>query len=165
LLPGAAADLQGLARGLRSVRLPGRFERLADRPALWIDVGHNPLAARAVAAALDERLARGDVRRCRCVLGMLADKDAAGAAAELRGRVSAWYCAGTMGSRGLGAGQLAERIRGAVGGVPIREFPGVADALEAALADSRPEDGVLVFGSFLTAAEAGRHWRAGQQAG
>ena len=159
LLPTAVTDLQGLRRGLRSVRLPGRFERVAERPALWIDVGHNPLAARVVAAALDELLSDGRIRRCRCVLAMLADKDAAGAVAELRGRVTAWYCAGTLGSRGLGAAQLVERIRGAAGGVPIRAFPGVAEALDAALADSQPEDGVLVFGSFLTAAEAGRHYQ------
>lgn len=159
LLPEAATDLRGLRRGLRSVRLPGRFERVAERPALWIDVGHNPLAARVVAAALGELLSGGRIRRCRCVLGMLADKDAAGAAAELRGRVSAWYCAGTPGSRGLAAAQLAERIRGVAGDAPIRVFEGVTDALDAALAESQPEDGVLVFGSFLTAAEAGRYFR------
>jgi dihydrofolate synthase/folylpolyglutamate synthase len=96
---------------------------------------------------------------------MLADKDAAGAVAELHGRVSAWYCAGTLGSRGLGSAQLVERIRDAAGGVPIRAFPGVAEALDAALADSQPEDGVLVFGSFLTAAAAGRHYQKRAQKG
>ena len=163
LLPAAVTDLEGLRRGLRSVRLPGRFERVAERPALWIDVGHNPLAARVVAAALDELLSGGRIRRCRCVLAMLADKDAAGAVAELRGRVSAWYCAGTPGSRGLGAAPLAERIRGAAGDAPIRVFEAVSEALDAALADSQPEDGVLVFGSFLTAADAGRYWRTRSQ--
>ncbi|MGK2924115.1 MAG: bifunctional tetrahydrofolate synthase/dihydrofolate synthase [Lysobacterales bacterium] len=165
LLPTAATDLQGLRRGLRSVRLPGRFEQVAERPALWIDVGHNPLAARVVAAALDELLSDGRIGRCRCVLAMLADKDAAGAVTELRGRVSAWYCAGTPGSRGLGAAQLVDRIRDAAAGAPIRAFPGVAEALDAALADSQPEDGVLVFGSFLTAAAAGRHHQQGAKKG
>lgn len=161
LLPGAAADPRGLARGLRTVRLPGRFERLAERPALWLDVGHNPLAARAVAAALDEVQAAGRIRRCRCVLAMLADKDAGGAAMELRDRVCAWYCAPTSGSRGLAAGEVADRIGDAVGGAAIRQFVNVATALEAAMADSDPDDGVLVFGSFLTAAEAGRHYQKG----
>ena len=165
LLPTAVNDLRGLRRGLRSVRLPGRFERIAERPALWIDVGHNPLAARVVAAALDELLGGGGIRRCRCVLAMLADKDAAGAVAELRGRVSSWYCAGTPGSRGLGGASLADRIRGAAGDAQIRVFEGVAEALDAALADSQPEDGVLVFGSFLTAAAAGRYLKKGPKKG
>jgi dihydrofolate synthase/folylpolyglutamate synthase len=89
---------------------------------------------------------------------MLADKDAAGAVRALRDTVSAWYCASTPGSRGQGAAQLAARIRDVVGSSPLREFSRVADALDAALADSSPDEGVLVFGSFLTAAEAGRHW-------
>lgn len=159
LLPEAAADPAGLARGLRTVTLPGRFERLAERPALWIDVGHNPLGAQAMAAALGELLAVRRIRQCRCVLAMLADKDAAGAVSELRDAISAWYCAGTPGSRGQSAEQLAARIRDAAGASPVRQFPSVAAALDAALADSALDDGVLVFGSFLTAAEAGRHWR------
>jgi folylpolyglutamate synthase/dihydropteroate synthase len=39
----------------------------------------------------------------------------------------------------------------------IREFRTVGQALDAAISDSGPDDGVLVFGSFLTAAEALRH--------
>jgi len=159
LLPNVARDAEGLARGLRSVELPGRFERLAERPTLWLDVGHNPLGAQAVAAALGELLAEGRIRQCLCVLAMLGDKDAAGVVTELRDAVSAWYCAGTSGSRGQGAEQLAARIRDAAGASPVRCFSSVSAALDAAMAEATPEDGVLVFGSFLTAAEAGRHWR------
>jgi dihydrofolate synthase/folylpolyglutamate synthase len=161
LLPEAANAAAGIARGLRAVTLPGRLERLAERPALWLDVGHNPLAARAVAAALGEWLAAGRIRQCRCVLAMLADKDAAGVVSELRDLVAAWYCAGTLGSRGQDAGQLAARIRDAAGASPVRCFARVAAALDAAIAEAAPDEGVLVFGSFLTAAEAGRHWRGG----
>jgi dihydrofolate synthase/folylpolyglutamate synthase len=164
LLPTAADDPAVLARGVRSVVLPGRFERLAERPALWIDVGHNPLGAQAVAVALRELLAARRIRQCRCVLAMLADKDAAGAVRALRDAISAWYCAPTAGDRGQGAGQLVARIGDAAGASPLRTFAGVGEALDAALADSAPEDGVLVFGSFLTAAAAGRHWRAGRNA-
>lgn len=159
LLPGARDDLAGLTRGLRSARLPGRFEQLADRPALWIDVGHNPLAAHAVALALREQMASGQIARCRCVLAMLVDKDAAGVAAALNKVVSGWYCAPTHGSRGQRADQLAERIGAAVGAATIRLFGSVAEAMDTAVADSAADEGVLVFGSFVTAAEAGRHWQ------
>ena len=74
LLPDAAADLPAVRRGLRSVSLAGRFERVSGQPPVWIDVGHNPMAAQAVGRALAEA---EPGRRIRCVLGMLSDKDAA----------------------------------------------------------------------------------------
>ena len=158
-IPAAAGETAGLARGLRSVRLAGRLERVAAHPALWIDVGHNPLAARAVAAALGQIKAAEKITAFRCVIGMLADKDAAGAAAELQPVIDRWYCAGLPGSRGQAAGELAARIASAVGGAPLASFADVPTALDAALADSPGDQGVLVFGSFLSAAAAGNHVR------
>jgi len=155
-LPEAAGKTSALARGIRSVRLPGRLERVSARPAVWLDVGHNPMAADAVADALLPIREAGNIRNCRCVLAMLADKDAAGAADELRPLVTHWYCAGLPGSRGQSGAQLAARMQEAVGAAPIRVFDSVQQALRAALADSGPDDGVLVFGSFLTVAAAGR---------
>ena len=158
--PEAARRPEALAEGLRTAWLPGRFERLAEHPAVWIDVGHNPLGAAAIRQAVAEQLSGGRIARCRCVLAMLVDKDAAGVAEALSEVVAAWYCAPTAGSRGQRAEQLAERIAGPVGATPVRLFGSVADALDAAVDDSDPDDGVLVFGSFVTAAEAGLHWRS-----
>ena len=160
LIPRAVDDADALARGLRTVRLPGRLQRIAERPALWLDVGHNPLGARAVATALRAIRAAEGIEACRCVIGMLADKDAAAAVAELKPVVSHWYCAGLPGSRGQAGEQLAARIAAAVGAAPLQIFDRVESALKAALAEAAPEDGVLVFGSFLTAAEAGNYCRA-----
>jgi dihydrofolate synthase/folylpolyglutamate synthase len=156
LLPGAAGDLPALRRGLNSVRLAGRFERVAVHPTIWIDVGHNPLGARAVADVLAEVQCGC---RVRCVLGMLADKDAEGAVAELGRHIAGWYCGGLGGYRGQTGETLAGRIAAAAAPAPVRACESVAVALDTALADSAPEDGVLVFGSFVTAAEAVAHLR------
>jgi dihydrofolate synthase/folylpolyglutamate synthase len=161
LLP-AAADSDSLTRGLRRVSLPGRLQRVSRQPALWIDVGHNPMAAGAVAAAIGETMADEDIRQCRCVLGMLADKDAASVANELGQLVCAWYCAGLEGERGQTGQRLADRLATAGGTRDIRAFKNVGMALDAALADSGSVDAVLVFGSFLTASQALHHWH-GQQ--
>jgi len=155
MIPEAADDRAALARGLRAVRLPGRLERIAERPALWFDVGHNPLGARAVATALSRIMAAEGIESCRCVIGMLADKDAAAAVAELQPVISHWYCASLPGSRGQAAEQLAAKIAAAAGNSPLQVFDSVKSALKAALLDAGPKDGVLVFGSFLTVAEAG----------
>jgi dihydrofolate synthase/folylpolyglutamate synthase len=154
LLPEAAAELPAVCRGLRSVRLAGRFERVSGQPAVWIDVGHNPMAAQAVARALADA---EPGRRLRCVLGMLADKDAEGVASQLGPCVAAWYCASLGGSRGQSGEALAARIGGAAAPAPVQACPSVPAALDAALADTAADEGVLVFGSFATAAEAGRH--------
>ncbi|HWQ88015.1 folylpolyglutamate synthase/dihydrofolate synthase family protein [Brevundimonas sp.] len=81
-LPEAA-----IAEGLRAVRWPARLQRLAAGPfgetaraadaELWLDGGHNPHAARALAEALAERQAKAP-RPLALIVGMLANKDAGG---------------------------------------------------------------------------------------
>lgn len=167
LLPEAAQRLDDLCRGLRSVALPGRFQRVMDKPVMWIDVGHNAMGARAIADTLLRRIAAGECRQVRCVLAMLADKDAGAVAAEMDRAVTAWYTASLAGDRGQSAQQLAARIEpvlsgtvdcageaGARGQSAVQVCNSVSEAIESALGDSSEHDGVLVFGSFFTASAA-----------
>jgi dihydrofolate synthase/folylpolyglutamate synthase len=158
LVPEAVEQREVLDASVRSVRVTGRLERVSARPAVWIDVGHNPLAARAVAGAMRRILPRESLDALRCVLGMLSDKDAAGVARELSEVVGSWYCAGVPGPRGRSGQALAERIAPSLAAPDMRCFDTVESALDAALADCPPQEGVLVFGSFRTAAAAGRRW-------
>jgi len=157
LIPGAAAAPDLLVHGLRSVSLSGRFERIFQQPAVWVDVGHNPMAARALAVTVGEAMKAEGIARCRCVLAMLIDKDAPAVADELRPAVSTWYCAGLEGDRGQTGVALAGRVDQVDGELEIHVFKHVSQALDAAISDSGPDDGVLVFGSFLTATEALQH--------
>jgi dihydrofolate synthase/folylpolyglutamate synthase len=154
LIPEAALDPGAMVHGLRHVTLAGRFQRISQRPAVWVDVGHNPMAARAMAATVETAMKAEGMQRCRCVLAMLADKDAAAVAEELRTVVSGWYCAGLEGDRGQSGPALARRIEDKAGTPDIQVFQSVARALDKAVSDSGPDDCVLVFGSFLTASEA-----------
>jgi dihydrofolate synthase/folylpolyglutamate synthase len=152
LLPDAIDQAGALRRGLDSVRVRGRFEQVAAAPAIWIDVGHNPLGAEVVARTLAERMPADGAGQVRCVFGMLADKDAAAVVRAMRAVVNGWYCAGLGSSRGQSGARLAAQVREAVDpATVVRTFGTVAEALEAAREDSGPADGVLVFGSFLTA--------------
>ena len=155
LLPEAINQQAELAAGISSVELRGRFDRVRREPDVWIDVGHNPLGARVIAEALGMR-GGGSGRVIRCVLAMLADKDAESVVAELDNVVSAWYCAGLEGDRGQTGRRLAERVGTVIGADSVRTFVRVREALHQALEDSNPADGVLVFGSFHTADEADR---------
>jgi dihydrofolate synthase/folylpolyglutamate synthase len=155
LLPDAAARVAELAAGLSAVNLKGRFDKVMERPDVWIDVGHNPLGAQVISRALHERGAAAG-REIRCVLAMLEDKDAESVALELSDVVKHFYCAGLEGDRGQTGLRLAGRVGAVIEPGRISVFERVKDALQAALDDSAPDDGVLVFGSFHTADEADR---------
>lgn len=51
---GFAIPDEAIAAGFAGVRWPGRLERICDHPEVILDGAHNPMAARALAAYLDE---------------------------------------------------------------------------------------------------------------
>ncbi|RZJ92432.1 MAG: bifunctional folylpolyglutamate synthase/dihydrofolate synthase, partial [Brevundimonas sp.] len=76
-----------IVEGLKTVRWPARMQRLTAGPygeaakaadaELWLDGGHNPHAARALALALAARQAKAP-RPTALIVGMLGNKDAGG---------------------------------------------------------------------------------------
>jgi len=91
-LPALGVDAAAIARGLRSVEWPARLQRLSRGPlaarlgtrALWLDGGHNPHCAAAVADFIRER-ATANVR---LVVAMKANKDLRGFLQPFAGLVS-----------------------------------------------------------------------------
>ncbi|MBC7983757.1 MAG: bifunctional folylpolyglutamate synthase/dihydrofolate synthase, partial [Candidatus Obscuribacterales bacterium] len=143
-----------IERGLRSVRLAGRFQiarRDADRGVDWIlDVAHNPAAAQTLAANLAAREHRG---RTIAVCGILADKDIGGVIAALRESIDIWIVAGVDGPRALSAQGLADAVRQA--GVEVTHTASdVRYACEFARGTARSGDRIVVFGSFHTVGPA-----------
>lgn len=149
---------QAIRQGLASVELPGRFQVLAGRPAVVLDVGHNPHAAAHLAANLDNM---GFFPYTFAVFGMLADKDIDATIAHLRSRVDHWLCVDLPGPRGTSAADLAARLTKA-GIVPgeggdaertISCFASPREGLAAARERAGENDRIVVFGSFLTVAD------------
>jgi dihydrofolate synthase/folylpolyglutamate synthase len=112
-------------------------------------VAHNPEAARALAAILREQPVDG---RTLAVVGMLADKDAAGVFAALRGEIDAWWTCTPDSPRAQDAAALATLLRAHAGSAPIRVQPDVNAALAEAQSAAHEGDRILVFGSFYTVA-------------
>ncbi len=162
VLPHASARVDQLAHGLARVSLPGRLQQVSERPRVFVDVGHNSLAAEAVLEALSEFRERDANFSCHCVVGMLADKDVAAVAQILHPLVSSWYCAGLAGERGQSGEHLAAGIKSGVAVAVVRSFTDVDRALDAALnalgKDRSLSACILVFGSFLTAGLALERW-------
>ncbi len=141
---------EAIARGVAAARLPGRLQHLLRGGVdVHVDVGHNPQAARELAAWLRAHPSSG---RTHALYAPLADKDAAGVVAALAGEIDDWWLAGTpgAGARGIDAAALAERLRVSAA-THARRHTDPATALAAILAAASRGDRVLVFGSFHAA--------------
>ena len=138
-----------IRQGLVAARVPGRFQRIASAPEVILDVAHNPEAARALAATLHEQPAAG---RTLAVVGMLADKDAAGVFSALEGEIDAWWTCTPDSPRAQDAAALAATLRAHAGSAPVSVQTDVNMALAEAQSAAREGDRILVFGSFHTVA-------------
>ncbi len=142
-------DHEALCRGISSVRLPGRFQRIGHSPEIIVDVAHNPAAARCLAAALGH--AEGPST---AVFSALNDKDISGIVKPLDGCFDHWLVAPLSGTRGLPGEEISGMLaRAAVTG-SVETVESVPEALRCALERSGDHGRVVVFGSFHTVAAA-----------
>jgi dihydrofolate synthase/folylpolyglutamate synthase len=130
-------------------RLAGRLQLVASPLAcqLYVDVGHNQDAARALATSLEAL--KPQHGRIVVLLGMLADKQPDLFVEGLKQVVDDWWLLTLDSDRGLSARQLASRIESQSEAKHL--FDNVADALDHALSSLSNQDIMLVTGSFVTA--------------
>ncbi|MCX8498887.1 MAG: Mur ligase family protein, partial [Caulobacteraceae bacterium] len=147
-----------LAKGVSSVVWPARFQRLTSGPLaeqaakagsdLWLDGGHNPHAARALATSLSELQAR-DGRPLALICGMLGNKDAAGffeAFASLGPKI---FTVGFDADAAASPVALAQVATDA--GLSAKACTDVHQALDLALSEGSPR--VMICGSLYLAGE------------
>jgi dihydrofolate synthase / folylpolyglutamate synthase len=139
--------------GVRIARVAARLQRfIRDGVEIVVDVGHNPQAARALAAWLDASPVSGPTH---AVFAALGDKDVCGVVEALADGVDRWWLAGLedAGPRGITVDAFAERLA-ATAAADGRRHAAIAEALTAARREAVPGARILVFGSFHTAAAA-----------
>lgn len=177
LMPVSA---ESLAAGIRSAALAGRFEqRRFQNVDLVLDVAHNPAAAKALAASLDQLMPE---RQIHAVFAVMADKNLDGILSALGTRISSWHLGRLNVARALQPESLAESITRFYGQSDVTQYPDITQALDGALkqasskltasevkaskvikrhADATTEvkqPMVLVFGSFFTVSEVVELW-------
>jgi len=142
---------QAIRQGFALAELPGRFQVLPGRPAVILDVAHNPHAA----AVLAENLSNmGFFPATHAVFAMLRDKDIVSVCRRLAGRVDHWHVASLDATpRGARSADVAAALREAGAGGTILEHATVAQAYAAAREAAEEGDRIIVFGSFHTVAE------------
>ncbi len=157
---GRVVDDDALARGIASAVWPARLQRLTAGPLaaaarrrgsdLWLDGGHNPHAARAL-ADFARGLAARDGRPVVFVLGLLARKDVEGVMSALAGAATRVVATGFDAEAAADPQALAAAARHA--GLAAEARPDVACALDAALAGDGPAPHVIIAGSLFLAGE------------
>ena len=143
--------MQAIRPGLIETELSGRFQVIPGKPAIVLDVGHNPQALGVLVGNLANM---GFFDRTHAVVGMLADKDIAGALELLRGKIDVWHTCTLGGPRGNSAESLAEIIAAHQLGGEIVCHPSPEAAMRAAKGQASESDRIVAFGSFYTVAGA-----------
>ena len=139
-------------QGLIEVEWPGRFQVLPGRPVTVLDVGHNAHAAIAMERALADM---AYFPMTYAVFSMLRDKDIGAVVDAVKGRIDEWHIALLPGPRGASVDELATAL--ATAGIKdraIHRHASVASAYAAARKTAAEADRIIVFGSFLTVAQA-----------
>ena len=149
-------DLDAVKSGFAAATSPGRFEIVRRDPTVILDAAHNPHGARTLANTLQEEFTFG---RVIAVVGVFADKDAAGIFNEIKDVIDGVIVTQSSSPRALPADQLAKVARAFIDNDRIFVEPDLKVAIEKAVADgSHPlEDetvGVLITGSVITVGEA-----------
>ena len=151
LIEKLPVTMQAIRPGLIETELAGRFQVVPGKPAIVLDVGHNPQAIKVLA---DNLSTMGFFDRTYAVLGMLNDKDILGALLPLKGKIDYWHVATLTGLRGTSAEKLATIITEAQLGGEIVCHASPVLAMHAAKGLAAESDRILVFGSFYTVAGA-----------
>jgi len=150
---GFAIDDAAIARGIAQVHWPGRLERIGDRPAVYLDGGHNPAGARELVAFWDEHFAGVPIH---LVYGALRDKPVDEICGLLFPRAASVIITEPRQPRALSASVLAEMTGHLARNVEI--VPDPAAALERAVLRAAPEDAVFATGSLYLIEDYRRGW-------
>lgn len=151
--PRLPVSAQEVRNGLAFVELPGRFQVIPGRPAVILDVAHNPHAAATLGQNMENM---GFFRYTYAVFGSMADKDIAGVLRHVADKVDHWCLCDLPTERAATAGDLREALdatgfqEGPDNTAACFSSPELAyrDAIERATENDR----ILVFGSFYTVA-------------
>lgn len=144
---GVELSQDAVQKAVAKVLVPGRWQRIADKPQVVLDVGHNAQAASYLASQIAQAKHDG-INKVYAVVAMLGDKDCTAVVSQLQALVSHWYIAGLKGPRGDDGSRLASCLTQQ--GLNFTRLPEVVEAYQKALSQAQENDMVVVFGSFHT---------------
>ncbi len=138
----------------KNVFIPGRFEKIAEHPTVFVDVSHNEQAIATLADRI--KLLHTPVT---LICGMLKDKDIQRALLPLIAAQYQWLVCDLPGKRGADADFIRQNLPSTE---KVKCVQDVKSALKLALAQSSSCGTIVVFGSFVTAEAAKRFFQSAQ---
>ena len=145
--------------GFAAVASPGRLERMRSAPTVFVDAAHNPAGAAALARALGDEF---DFRFLVGVVGVMADKDAAGILSALEPVFDQVVVTQNGSPRAMDLAELALLAEQRFGQDRVATAASLADAIETATAlveeagaqEGLSGAGMVITGSVVTAGAA-----------
>jgi dihydrofolate synthase/folylpolyglutamate synthase len=141
--------------GLAAARWPGRLERIAERPDVYLDGTHNPAGARELAAFWQQYFSG---RAIHLVFGAVRDKAVDEVAGLLFPHVASVILTAARTSRAISPAALADLTAHHAANVEVVAEPELA--FERAIERARHGDAVFVTGSLYLVGDLRRWWRA-----
>lgn len=140
-----------IVEGIGNARISGRLQKISSGPDVVIDVAHNPQAASQLVQWLV-----ANPKTTHAVFAALADKEIETIVCLLEPHVRRWFLTGIddAGPRNLTVAELETRVRSVITEPVLSQHADVAEALEVARQQAKPDQRILVFGSFHTVAAA-----------
>jgi dihydrofolate synthase / folylpolyglutamate synthase len=149
---------EAIARGIASVHWPGRLDRIAQQPDVYVDGTHNPAGARELLSFWNENF---DGRRIFLVYGAMRDKAVDEIASLLFSHAEAVIFTAPRQSRAISASLLSE-----IAGHFAKKSFVVSDpsqAIDLALQLAGPEDAIFVTGSLYLVGDILGFWQMPNQ--
>jgi dihydrofolate synthase/folylpolyglutamate synthase len=153
-------DIEVVREGFGTATSPGRLEKVRSAPTILLDGAHNPQGMAATVTALQEEFAFSKLVG---VVGVLADKDAAGLLELLEPVLDMLVVTRNSSPRAMPVDELAELAREIFGPNRVEIAEEMPDAIELAVAEAEsnvPGElsgvGVVITGSVVTVADARR---------
>jgi dihydrofolate synthase/folylpolyglutamate synthase len=147
--PALLADESCVRAALASVRWPGRFERIATSPDVYVDGAHNVNSIERLSTTI---AALPDAGKLHVILGISRDKDIDGMLQALAPLDPHLTATASHNPRAASPDQIAAAALEA--GLVVDVSPNVATALEAVRGSASPNDTIVVTGSLYAVAEA-----------
>ena len=146
-----SVDSDAIRKGIQEFTLAGRFQIVPDIAQIILDVAHNRQAVNLLVNNLKHLPVVG---KTHVLIGMLKDKDHLAVFKELSEITDYWHIVTLYDQRGIESLELASKLRKIEKNKPIACYNNTAEALSYIRSIVKPEDRIVITGSFLTVGAA-----------